>query len=167
MNKNLPVAAAAVIFVGGSLTGFKLLTAAPEPSDPAPTCQTITAKAGEKLTSNLVTVNVFNASKRAGLANRVLIDLQGNGFMGGRKGNTTDVSPKRVAIVTDDRKDPRVKLVAQQFKDNVKYAKPTGAATDGITVVVGPNYSGLKKKPKTSVRTDQDISACIPVSPES
>lgn len=166
MNKNLPVALAAVIFVGGSLTGFKLLTAAPEKTNAAPACQTVTAQAGKRLSSNMVTVNVLNASERAGLANRVLIDLQSNGFLGGSKGNSTDTAPKRVAIVTNDRKDPRVKLVAQQFKDNVKYSKPQGSAGDGITVVVGPNYSGLKSKPKTSVRTDREISACIPAAPE-
>jgi hypothetical protein len=166
MNKNLPVALAAVVFVGGTLAGVKLLTAAPEKSD-APTCQTLTAKAGSKLRTNLVTVNVLNASERAGLANRVLIDLQSNGFMGGSKGNTTDVTPKRVAIVTADRTDPRVKLVAKQFKDNVKYTKPkSGVAENGVTVVVGPNYSGLKKKAASSVRTDQDISVCVPTAPE-
>ena len=37
---------------------------------------------GEVLSSNLLMVHVYNASKRAGLANRVKINLERRGFLG-------------------------------------------------------------------------------------
>ncbi|MEO6471800.1 MAG: LytR C-terminal domain-containing protein, partial [Aeromicrobium sp.] len=117
----ITMAAAAVIFLGGTAYGAQLLTAKSDPAADGPTCEPRTVKAGEDVTSNLVTVNVYNASQRSGLANRVNINLQRNGFLGGHIGNADDVLDKdvqgnAVAIVTADKDDPQVKLVAEQFK---------------------------------------------------
>ena len=75
-----------IVFVVGMFVGFKLLTASADTFDAAPTCENRTVAEGEKLTSNLVTVNVYNASQRAGLANRVGINLQRRGFLGRHRG---------------------------------------------------------------------------------
>ncbi len=83
----LTLVVAAAIFAFGGITGFRLLTSSADTADPAPTCTNKTVKKGEQLDSNLVTVNVFNASTRSGLANRVTINLQTNGFLGGAIGN--------------------------------------------------------------------------------
>ena len=49
-----------------------------------------------------------------------------------------------VTILTNDRDDPRVKLVAQQF-DNVEFTEPDIDVEDGVTVIVGDDYKDLVK----------------------
>ena len=152
---------AVVLFVVGVFVGFKLLTASADTFDEAPTCDDRTIAEGEKLTSNLVTVNVYNASQRAGLANRVSINLQRRGFLAGTVANSTsEVKPGGVAILTDDRDDPRVKLVAEQFGD-VEFAEPDINAPEGVTVVVGDDYRDLVDAPR-EIESDRPISVCVP-----
>ncbi|MCW2752520.1 MAG: hypothetical protein JWR83_3630 [Aeromicrobium sp.] len=154
---------AAVLFLGGLGTGVKLLTASAQTTTAAATCEDKTINVGEKLTSNLVTVNVFNASRRAGLANRATINLQRNGFLGGEIGNSTSATkPTHVAILTSDRNDPRVQLVAAQFRDAVTYAVPDIKVGSGVTVIVGDNYTGLVKKAESSVTASQAVTMCVP-----
>ena len=121
----LTLVVAAAIFAFGGITGFRLLTSNADTADEASACTPKTVQKGQRLDSNLVTVNVFNASNRAGLANRVTINLQTNGFLGGTISNSESATkPSKVAILTDDPRDPRVRLVARQFKDKVAYRKP-------------------------------------------
>ena len=150
-----------VLFGAGLFVGFKLLTASADTFDEAPTCEDRTIAEGEKLTSNLVTVNVYNASQRAGLANRVGINLQRRGFLAGTVANSTsEVKPGAVAILTDDRDDPRVKLVAQQF-GTVEFAEPDINAPEGVTVIVGDDYRDLVDAPR-DIESDRTITACVP-----
>ena len=153
---------AVAVFVVAVFVGFKLLTASADTFDAAPTCEDRTVAEGEELTSNLVTVNVFNASQRAGLANRVSINLQRRGFLGGTVANSTsEVKPDGVAVLTDDRDDPRVELVAAQFED-VEYAEPDIRAADGVTVVIGDGYKDLVDAER-EVESDREITVCVPV----
>ncbi|GAA3522116.1 hypothetical protein GCM10022234_17750 [Aeromicrobium panaciterrae] len=154
---------AAVVFVLGSVLGVQMLLAKPNDPPPAPTCKAQTVKAGEQLTSNVVTVNVFNASKRAGLANRVTINLQRNGFLGGQIGNSTSAAKQAaVTILTNDPNDPRVKLVAAQFQDKVVYAAPDITVKEGVAVVVGDAFTKLRGKPARSVVAATDVTTCVP-----
>jgi hypothetical protein len=153
---------AVVLFGAGLFVGFKLLTANADTFDEAPTCEDRTVAQGEKLTSNLVTVNVYNASQRAGLANRVGINLQRRGFLAGTVANSTsEVKPGGVAILTDDRDDPRVKLVAEQF-DDVEFAEPDISVPEGVTVIVGDDYQELVKDAPREIESDRAISVCVP-----
>jgi len=160
-HRGVTIFIAVVLFGAGLFVGFKLLTASADTFDEAPTCEDRTVAEGEKLTSNLVTVNVYNASQRAGLANRVGINLQRRGFLAGTVANSTsEVKPGSVAILTDDRDDPRVKLVAQQFGD-VEFAEPDINAPEGVTVIVGDDYKDLVEAPR-DIESDRTISACVP-----
>lgn len=153
---------AVVIFVAAAFVGFKLLTASADTFDEAPTCEDRSVAKGENVTSNLVTVNVFNASQRAGLANRVSINLQRRGFLGGTVANSTsEVKPDGVAILTDDREDPRVKLVADQF-DDVEFAEPDIRPAGGVTVIVGDGYAKLADGERV-IESDRAITVCVPV----
>ena len=163
----LTLVVAIAVFITGSVVGFQLLTQGTDDVVQAETCTSSVVTAGSELNSNVVTVNVFNASTRSGLANRALIDLQANGFLGGQIGNSTSATqPRRVAILTDDPEDPRVKLVAAQFRDKVEYAPADLQVEDGIIVVVGDDYRGLKKDIVTTITTDRDIPVCVPVIPD-
>lgn len=161
----LTLTVAAVVFVIGGIVGVRMLTArAGDPVEAAPTCTDEVIRAGQPIDSNVVTVNVFNASSRAGLANRALIDLQKNGFRGGRIGNSASATkPRRVAILTSTPDDPRVALVAAQFRDRVEYAAPDIDVEDGIVVVVGDDYRGLKRETTTSTTSTVDTTVCVPV----
>ncbi len=160
-HRGMTIFVSVVLFAAGLFVGFKLLTASADTFDEAPTCEDRTVAEGEKLTSNLVTVNVYNASQRAGLANRVGINLQRRGFLAGTVANSTsEVKPGSVAILTDDRDDPRVKLVAQQFGD-VEFAEPDINAPEGVTVIVGDDYKDLVEAPR-DIESDRTITACVP-----
>ena len=163
----LTLTVAVAIFMIGGVSGFMLLTAGTdEPAPAAPSCKSEVIAAGGPIDSNVVTVNVFNASARSGLANRAKLDLQKNGFRGGQIGNSESATkPKRVAILTNDPADPRVALVAEQFKDKVQYAAPDISVDDGIIVVVGDDYRGVKTDATTSTTSDKDLTVCVPVVP--
>ena len=168
LTRVLTLVVAIAVFVTGSVVGFRLLTQGTDDVVQAETCTSSVVTAGSELNSNVVTVNVFNASTRSGLANRALIDLQANGFLGGQIGNSTSATkPNRVAILTADAEDPRVKLVAAQFRDKVEFAPADLTVDEGIVIVVGDNYRGLKKKAAvTTITTDRDIPVCVPVIPD-
>lgn len=153
---------AAVVFVLGLFVGMKLLTASADTGATETTCEDKTIAKGEKLTSNLVKVNVYNASQRAGLANRVSINLQRRGFLAGVVGNSTsEVKPDAVAILTDDREDPRIKLVAEQF-EGVEYREPDIDVSDGVTVIVGDAYRDLVKGAPHDIEAGRELTVCLP-----
>ncbi|MET0820152.1 MAG: LytR C-terminal domain-containing protein [Aeromicrobium sp.] len=161
----LTLTVAVAVFLVGGVSGFMLLTAGTgDPAPAAPSCKNEVITAGNPIDSNVVMVNVFNASARSGLANRAQLDLQKNGFRGGQIGNSESATkPKRVAILTNDPDDPRVALVAAQFKDKVQYAAPDISVDDGIIVVVGDDYRGVKTDATTTTTGDKDITVCVPV----
>jgi hypothetical protein len=166
IGRPLTLLVATAVFLVGTFVGFRLLTAGTDDAVATEQCTESVVAAGTDLNSNVVTVNVFNASTRSGLANRALIDLQANGFLGGQIGNSESATqPRRVAILTDDAEDPRVKLVAEQFKDKVEFAPADIQVEDGIIVVVGDDYRGLKSESTTTITTDRDIAVCTPVIP--
>lgn len=162
----LTLAVAVAVFLIGGFLGVRLLTSKPDDVVATPTCKSSVVQTGSELNSNAVRVNVFNASARSGLANRVLINLQANGFLGGQIGNSESATkPQRVAILTDDPEDPRVKLVAAQFKDDVEFAPADISVEEGVIVVIGDDYRGLKPEPTTAIKTDRNIKICTPVIP--
>lgn len=155
------------LFFGGTWWGFNLLTAGSDsPEAPAPTCQNTTIAAGEDVTPNFVRVNVYNAGVQSGLANRVHLSLQRTGFLAGDVGNSPEkVDVNTVTILTDDKESADVKLVAQQFKGKVAYKAPTTSLAEGVTIVVGNDFEGLKKEAPRSVTTEEDLTVCIFVDP--
>jgi hypothetical protein len=152
-----------ILLVLGVFLGIRLLTASADTFDAAPTCEDRTIERGDKLTSNLVAVNVYIASQRAGLANRVAINLQRRGFLSGTVANSTsEVKPGTAAILTNDRNNPRVKLVAAQF-DGVEFAEPDVNVPSGITVIVGDDYQDLVEGAPREIESDRPITVCVPI----
>lgn len=162
----LVLLAAAVVLLGGLFVGFRLLTAEADTGPAEPTCESRTVAADEEVTSNLVKVNVYNASQVAGLANRVSINLQRRGFLAGQIGNYAgDLEVKAVTVLTDDPDDPRVRLVRAQFED-VEIADPDPTLpSDAISVIVGDDYEELGKDVR-STENDREFTVCLPIVPE-
>lgn len=158
--------AVVVLFLGSAVLGAKLLTAPVDTTSDAPTCESRTIAVGEELTTNLVKVNVYNASQRSGLANRVNINLQRKGFLSGEIGNNDwEITTKTVTILTSDPDDPQVKLVAGQFKDEVQYEAPPKLVGGGVTILVGDDYKGLKDKAIRAIESDRSLQFCLPLVP--
>ncbi|MBC9227083.1 hypothetical protein GL325_12170 [Aeromicrobium sp. 636] len=166
MNKaaqRLVVLAAAGIFVMGTLLGIRLSFASPEPVSEEAACEIKKVARGEVLSSNLVMVHVYNSSRRTGAANRVKINLERRGFLGGvAKNNPGKVRTKNVAILTNEPDDPRVRLVAAQFKGKVERVPADFETEDGISILIGPKYAGLNKDASTKIEAGRDVSVCVP-----
>ncbi len=132
----------------------------PEKSEP-PTCVNRVVAAGEKVFADQVTVSVFNASERNGLAGRTALEFTDAGFGVGDTGN----APPRtrvgaVEIWTESPKAPDVALVASRLGKAVRIERrdPLGV---GVTVVVGDGFTSLVKGPR-AVRAKDDTEICTP-----
>lgn len=159
----LVVAGAAAVLVVGATVGVSLAFSSPEPVAAEETCEARTVAAGEVLSSNLLMVHVYNTSQRAGLANRVKINLERRGFLGGvAQNNPGALTSRNVTVLTTDPDDPRVQLVARQFRGKVAFAAADFELEDGVSLLLGSNYQGLRKKAGTKVKAARDVSVCVP-----
>lgn len=161
---------AGFVFIAGGAMGFSMLTSSADTAVPAPTCAPRTIEPGEDVTPNLVTVNVYNASRTAGLANRVSVLLQRRGFLTGTVANNpTDVETNNIVILASDESDPRVAVVEAQFSGKVTIQPPPPTLDpDGVSVLVGRNYAtkGLSKKgEEAKAEADRRIDVCLPILP--
>lgn len=152
---------AGLVLVVGMFVGWRLLTSPPGSGDEGTyTCQTQTVRAGESLSANLVTVDVFNGSDQEGLAGRVSAALQERGFRQGAIANSpSSTRPATATILTTDQSDPRVQLVAQQFTE-IDFRAPDFATSASITVIVGDGYTGLKDGAPASIKASSEVSVC-------
>ena len=156
------MAVAFLVLVAGVLVGFRLLTAEAETITASPTCEERTIPAGEAITPNLVKVDVYNASRRAGLANRLSINLQRRNFLPGEVGNSTSsVVPGTIIILSDDPQDPRVRLLQAHFRQSRVVPPDVPVSDDAITVLVGDDFGSLGADVRT-VENDRDLTVCIP-----
>ena len=160
------------VFIVGSVMGVNLLTSSADTAVAAPTCSPLTIETGEDVTPNLVKVNVYNASRTAGLANRVGVLMQRRGFLTGTVANNpTDIETNDIVILATDKSEPRVAVVKAQFSGKVTIQDPPSTLdSDGVSVLVGRNYAtkGLSKKGETAKATaDRRIDVCLPILPVS
>lgn len=159
------------ILIVGGFVGIRLLTAPLPalPQDQAATCQPRTIRAGGTLTASDVTVDVYNASAISGLANRAMLALGKVGFQSGTLGNLPAKAKakvgKRVTILTRDRTNDPVRLVAAQFKGKLRYSKQRVDTDKAVQVVVGAKYKGLDKSAMHKLKAKDPTEVCIPVAP--
>jgi hypothetical protein len=115
---------------------------------------------GDLVRTSDITVSVYNAGTRAGLANRTQEELLARGFLPGDTGNAPDDvgQVRRVVVLAPREDDPAAVLTARQFgpKTKVREHEDVGA---GVEVVVGDRYQGLKKAPRR-MRAQADGSGC-------
>jgi hypothetical protein len=148
-----------IVFVAALYGGWLLLT--DPPGEDIYECTAQTVRAGERLPSSLVTVDVFNGGDTGGLAGRVSTALQARGFRPGAVGNSTSsIEPDVATILTKERSDPRVQLVANQFT-KVEYAEPDVALGSGVTVLIGDDFTALKPGGASSIRATSDVTVCF------
>lgn len=157
------------VFVGGGIVGFNLLTSSADTSVDAPTCEVRTLDEGEEVTPNLVTVNVFNASRTAGLANRIAVLLQRRGFLAGTiANNPTDIEVSNIVILTSDPKDPEVRMVASRLGKPIEFVDAPRISERGVDVLLGPGYADrgvLTNEAGPVIKTQSAVDICVPVLP--
>jgi len=138
-----------LLLILGLVWGVNALTA-PFPglvttTEPTGPCSDRTVAAGDQVGRADVTVSVYNASKREGLAGDTMEKLVARGFGVGATGNApTGSKVGAVQIWTDDPSNPAVRLVASQFGPDTKVVEHTPIGY-GVTVIVGDDLGALKK----------------------
>lgn len=155
------------VLVAGAVWGWQQLfadlpgdeTAAEEPT---PTCATDQLAKGQRIRSSQVTVSVFNAGNRSGLANETQSALRRRGFLRGALGNApSDVSVRRVQVWSTQEDDAEALLVARQFGKRVEVTFVDVDLGPGVDVIVGNAFRGLSKA-KRSIKVQAPEEVCIP-----
>ena len=115
--------------------------------------------AGTKVFPQDVTVSVYNAGTREGLAGRVMALLTEDGFNEGTSGNV-EARVDTVQIWTLEPENPAVALIATRFGEDVDIERrnPPGV---GVAVVVGDGFEDLVEGKKTVV-VEADAEICSP-----
>jgi hypothetical protein len=151
------------LLAAGAIIGFRSLFAPIKDSskaEPAPTCTPQKVDAGKRITAREVTVSVFNASNRSGLASATLNQLADRGFQAGDAGNAPEGTRVRtVEVWTTEQNDAAAKLVALQFGRSTKVRKGEDLGP-GIDVVVGTKFKGPVKAPKT-IKSSNSQEVCV------
>lgn len=159
-----------VVFLIGTFVGVQLLTAdAPSlAGSTEPTCEPRTIESGAKLGAGQITVNVYNASNRSGLATRTLRKLEDAGFRRGELGNAGDSvsNVDNVVIETKDKDSAAVRLVKKQFKGKVKVRKPQSETATGVRILLGKDFEDVKNKAPNKITAKNATEVCVLVEPE-
>lgn len=155
------LAGLAVLLVLAALWGWGAVTEPfPGKSDP-PKCVATPVAAGDKVFPGQVTVSVFNASERNGLAGRTMGLFTDAGFGEGDTGNAArDAEVGVAAIWTETPTSPDVLLVASRLGPDVEIVRREGRGV-GVMVLVGDDFGDLVKGQRAVV-AEEDARICSP-----
>jgi hypothetical protein len=126
----------------------------------SPICVDTPVAAGSKVYPQQVTVSVYNAGQREGLAGRTMQLLKDAGFAAGQAGNAASAKVDDVEIWTSTPESPDVQLLATYFGDDVKVERRDGPGV-GVTVIVGDEFRDLAQGQRSFVAED-DADICSP-----
>jgi hypothetical protein len=156
----LTLSVLAVLALAGVAWGWSSMTD-PFPHRAAPKdCYATHLQPGDRVSPAHVTVSVYNASDRVGLAGRTMSALEDQGFGPGKVGNAKNAEVVFAQIWTDDRKNPAVKLVASRLGPRAHIIDHAPKGT-GVTVLVGPKFTELVQG-KPSVKVTEATTICSP-----
>jgi hypothetical protein len=138
------------VLIGAAIWGWgAAMKPLPEAEDP-PACENTPVEAGQKVYPDQVTVSVFNASPRAGLAGRTLATFVDQGFGEGDSGNAPrGTTVTHAQIWTSDPQSPAVRLVKSHLgpQSTVVEGEALGA---GVVVVVGEEFEKVVRGRKSA-----------------
>ncbi len=169
--RHLTTALTMVVLVGLLVLGatwgwqalFEEVPGSGEAAEPTPSCTTEVIRAGDKVSTDQVTVSVFNGGTRNGLADQTLDALTRRGFRPGQVGNAPeDLDVRRVQVWSTIENDPRARLVARQFGKKTRVRFSDEDLGPGIDVLVGNDFRKLDKAPR-AVTVTQRRELCLPV----
>ncbi len=145
------------LVLAAAVWGWAALTEPFPKDEPVAICEPTTVPAGGEVRRDQVVVSVFNGSKRSGLAGSTMAELAERGFVEGDVGDSP-LPSSTVQIWSSEPTNPAVLLVQRQFKK--AKVVPGDALGDGIVVVVGEKFQGLRKKQVESVLAEADATFC-------
>lgn len=138
----LVVLTALVVFA--VIWGFNRATQPFPQQAPTPPCVETPVAVDDVLRPAAITVSVLNAGGREGLARRTLDDLVTDGFSKGELGNAPkNAKVTSVAIWTDDRTSPAVRLLRSYLGGKKVQILKGGGTAIGLNVIVGEKFSGV------------------------
>ena len=160
LRTSLTLAVLVLLLVVAAVWGWSAATEPlPGKADP-PICVATPVSKGDRIRPNQVTVSVYNAGRREGLAGRTRQLLTDRGFAGGPAGNVTGSRVRTAEIWTESPDSPAVSLVASVLGKKVKIRQRTAPGV-GVTVVVGDDFRKLVKG-KRAVSAVEDTEICSP-----
>ena len=153
----------------GILFGIRGLTqdlpTDPLVEDTSQVCENRTLQDGAKIRAAEVTVSVYNAGRQAGLASRVLKQLQTRGFAAGESGNAPEGTKViRAQVWADSRKNTAARMVAKHFGPTTKVLVNRDDIGIGIVVVLGDEFGKLTTGPKAATAVGSTKICSQPVS---
>ena len=153
----------AVVFVGVTW-GWSAFTKPFPHTAATKICYPTQLQPGDRVSAPKVTVSVYNASDRVGLAESTLSAFENQGFGPGEVGNAPKKAVVHYAqIWTSDRSDPAVRLVASRLGPNAAVVRKTLSGAPGVVVVVGPLFDKLVQG-KQSTKVTRPTTICSPPS---
>ena len=153
----LTLAVLAGLVLAAAVWGWGALTEPLPKDEPVAICEPTDVPAGGEVRRDQVVVSVFNGSKRSGLAGSTMAELAERGFVEGDVGDAP-LPAATTQIWSSEPTNPAVLLVQRQFKK--AKVVPGDALGDGIVVVVGEKFQGLRKKQVESVLAEADATFC-------
>jgi len=152
----------AMLVVGG-VWGWHAMTKPLPAKVDSPICVATAVSAGDKVFPQQVTVSVYNAGQREGLAGRTMKLLTDEGFAEGQSGNASGAKVSTVEIWTTEPDSPAVRLVASHLGPAAEIERRDGLGV-GVSVVVGDKFKDLAEG-KRSVVAEDDADICSPPTP--
>ncbi|GGF48919.1 hypothetical protein GCM10011519_23660 [Marmoricola endophyticus] len=159
----MALGAGLVLFVLMAVFGWQRLTAPlPGAAETAQApCQVYKTK--KKVVRKEVTVSVYNGTRKSGLADDTMAVFERRNFVVGAVGNApddaADIQGVQVRTTVDD--DPRAELVAEQFTPKAQIETVGEALGPGIDVILGPDFTKLKKKAPTTYVLPDPERTCV------
>lgn len=153
------------LLLAGAYFGWRSISAPlPGGDEPAkadqPRCEDGVAR-GDVVRTDEVTVSVYNAGSRSGLADQTRSELTARGFIAGDAGNAPAAleDVRSVRVLAPTKKDPTARLVALQFGSNT-YVQPTEEDLGpGVEIVVGDDFVGLVDAP-SRIKARSNSASC-------
>lgn len=160
----LTLAVLSVLLLLGVTWGWSAMRSPFPHKAAAKLCIRTSVQPGDRVSAPQVTVSVYNASTRVGLAERTMSSFENQGFGPGQVGN----APKGTSVFyaqiwTHDRKNPAVQLVISRLGPRAHILEK-GTRGPGVTVMVGTQFDKLVSG-KSSVKVTQPAHICSPPSP--
>lgn len=151
-----------VLVLVGVVWGWSALTT-PFPHKATPkACYPTRVQPGDRVSAPEVTVSVYNASKRVGLAERTMAAFEDQGFGSGEVGNAPKSAEVAYAqIWTKDRHNPAVRLVVSRLGPRAHIVTAQRPKGPGVTVLVGPAFAKLVQG-KQSAKVSEAGTICSP-----
>jgi hypothetical protein len=151
----------ALLLVAGMAWGWQAMSSPFPKKAAAQACYPTDVSAGSRISAAQLTVSVYNASARVGLAERTMTAFEDQGFTAGDVGNAPKGSVVPFAQVWNTHPNrPDVQLVLSRLgpKAHVIAKHYQG---EGIVVVVGDGYDTLVTG-LSSVKVPHDLTICSP-----